>query len=425
MKQSGLFDTEFKFTYTLGGNNLMPVEVSFRDIVPEITDTSYLTHAIYYYPAKFIPQVVRFCINEFSEKGDTVIDPFAGSGTVGLEALITGRNAILLDLNYLLEVIAPIKFYKEKSKIDKTILYKKIEQIKSESQQFIPDYTNIRYWYPDTFFEVISRYWAGVHKLDDDIYKWIIKASMVRISKLFSWAEHRTPKLFKSKFKKKYIDDLLKINWHKELDNKLIALSYKYFDSVRELQNKVNNFSNKIEYFAGVDSSKFKLDKKVDTLITSPPYLQAQEYIRTAKLDLYWLGYRDKQIKAISKLEIPYRKADRIIHTKTLDKMRIQVSNKKLLNILNSYFDHTIASLENNMKLLKSGGKACIFVGNPKIDGIEIETWRIFSEYFTENGYKFEIVFDDEIKTRQLFGNRNNKNPNGMKSEYLLVLSKE
>ena len=212
MKQPTLFDTTHKFTYTLGGNSLTPVEVSFRDIVPEIIDTSYLTHSIYYYPAKFIPHVVRFCINEFTQKDDTVIDPFAGSGTVGLEALITERNAVLLDLNYLLEVIAPIKFYKENTIIDKNILYKKIKQIQSETDQFIPDYKNIRYWYPDNFFEVISRYWAGVHKLDNDIYSLIIKAALVRISKLFSWAEHRTPKLFKSKFKKKYIDNLLKIN---------------------------------------------------------------------------------------------------------------------------------------------------------------------------------------------------------------------
>lgn len=425
MKQYTLFDIEDKFTYTLGNNDLKPIEVSFRDIIPEITDTSYLTHSIYYYPAKFIPQVVRFCINEFTTKGDTVIDPFAGSGTVGLEAFIMDRNAVLLDLNYLLEVIAPIKFYRSNKIIDKNILFKKIEQIKLETEQFIPDYSNIRYWYPEIFFNVISRYWAGLHKLDDDIYKWIIQASLVRISKLFSWAEHRTPKLFKSKFKKKYIEDLLKTDWHKELDNKLINLSYKYYDAVMQLQSKVKNYSNEIEYYAGVDSSKFKIDKKIDALITSPPYLQAQEYIRTAKLDLYWLGYTDKQIKAISKLEIPYRKAERIINTETLDKIRKQVNNKKFLNILNSYFDHTIASLENNMSLLKKGGKACIFVGNPKIDGLETETWRIFSEYFTANGFKFEIVFDDEIKTRQLFGQRNNKNPNGMKSEYLLILSKE
>ena len=29
--------------------------ISFRELVPEIKDTGYLTHAIFYYPAKFIP----------------------------------------------------------------------------------------------------------------------------------------------------------------------------------------------------------------------------------------------------------------------------------------------------------------------------------------------------------------------------------
>jgi len=427
MRQTTLFDIDYKFSYSLGNNELKPIEVSFRDIVPEITNTSYLTHSIYYYPAKFIPQVVRFCINEFTEKGDTVIDPFAGSGTVGLEAFITERNAILLDLNYLLEVIIPLKIYQGNSDFTKNELYKHITKIQNEAELFIPDYQNIRYWYPDEIFEVVAKYWNGLHKLDDNIYKWIIQASLVRISKLFSWAEHRTPKLFKSKFKKKYITDLLKTNWKRELDDKLISFSYKYFDAVKQLQRQAQNQNNKVEYFAGIDSAKFNLKdrKEIDALITSPPYLQAQEYIRTSKLDLYWLGYTDKQIKKISKLEIPYRKAERIIETETLNKIRRQVKNEKLIKILNSYFDHTIASLEKNMNLLKKNGKACIFVGNPKIDGIEIETWRIFSEYFTENNFKFEIVFDDEIKTRQLFGQRNNKNPNGMKSEYLLILSKK
>ncbi len=35
-------------------NVLVPYLVSFRELVPEIVSTSYLTHSIYYYPAKFI-----------------------------------------------------------------------------------------------------------------------------------------------------------------------------------------------------------------------------------------------------------------------------------------------------------------------------------------------------------------------------------
>jgi hypothetical protein len=83
--------------------------VSFRDLAPEITDTTYLTHGLFYYPAKFIPQVPNYCIRQYTKSGDWVMDPFAGSGTVGLEAALLGRNSILLDINPLLEHIVPIK----------------------------------------------------------------------------------------------------------------------------------------------------------------------------------------------------------------------------------------------------------------------------------------------------------------------------
>ena len=426
MQQLSLFDTEKKFAYELGKTNLTPVAVSFREIIAEIKDTTYLTHAIYYYPAKFIPHVVRFCINEFTTENDWIMDPFAGSGTVGLEAFLTKRNAVLLDLNYLLKYIIPIKIYQGTQEHSKVELTKNIQAIQKEQGDFIPEYVNISYWYPDEILEVLSHYWAGLHKLDENIYKWIIQAALVKISKEFSFAEHRTPKLFKSKSKKGFIIKLMQTEWKEKFDSKLFKNSYLFYDAVTNFQNIIKDYKKKVIYYAGIDSSKFKFEstREFDALITSPPYLQAQEYIRTSKLDLFWLGYTEKQIKEISKSEIPYRKAERIIRTYTLNKIRKQIDNIKLLNILDSYFDHTIAALENSMDILKKGGKICVFIGNPKIDGIEVEIWRIFTEYFTDKGFKFEIVFDDKIKTRQLFGARKNKNPDGMKSEYLLVLSK-
>jgi DNA modification methylase len=39
------------------------------------------------------------CIKAGSRPGDTVLDPFGGSGTVGRRALALGRHAVLMDLN--------------------------------------------------------------------------------------------------------------------------------------------------------------------------------------------------------------------------------------------------------------------------------------------------------------------------------------
>ena len=43
--------------------------------------------------------VVGQCINNFSQPGDTILDPFGGTGVTFIESLINGRNAIHIDLN--------------------------------------------------------------------------------------------------------------------------------------------------------------------------------------------------------------------------------------------------------------------------------------------------------------------------------------
>lgn len=71
--------------------------------------TAYLTHALHPYPAKFIPQIPNALIQELSEVGDRVLDPFCGSGTTLVEAIRLGRNAVGLDANPLACLISRAK----------------------------------------------------------------------------------------------------------------------------------------------------------------------------------------------------------------------------------------------------------------------------------------------------------------------------
>ena len=69
MHQNLFFNiTEPKLQNKSDEKDFNPFLVSFRDLVPEIVSTSYLTHSIYYYPAKFIPQVVKYCIDNYTKK---------------------------------------------------------------------------------------------------------------------------------------------------------------------------------------------------------------------------------------------------------------------------------------------------------------------------------------------------------------------
>ena len=49
--------------------------------------------------ATFPPEIPRICIMAGSKPGDTILDPFGGSGTTGEVAQELGRHAILIELN--------------------------------------------------------------------------------------------------------------------------------------------------------------------------------------------------------------------------------------------------------------------------------------------------------------------------------------
>lgn len=71
--------------------------------------TGFLTHGIHPYPAKYIPQIPNALIQELSSVGETILDPFCGSGTTLVEALRLDRNAVGVDANPLACLISRAK----------------------------------------------------------------------------------------------------------------------------------------------------------------------------------------------------------------------------------------------------------------------------------------------------------------------------
>ncbi|MCC4599298.1 site-specific DNA-methyltransferase [Xanthomonas melonis] len=62
-------------------------------------DSDRHVHSLIPYPSKFIPEIPRWAIQEYSKAGDTVLDPFSGSGTTAVEAMLLNRNAVSVDIS--------------------------------------------------------------------------------------------------------------------------------------------------------------------------------------------------------------------------------------------------------------------------------------------------------------------------------------
>lgn len=228
------------------------VPVSFRDLVPEITASAYLTHGLYYYPAKFIPHAVRYCLQQFTQPGDTVVDPFAGSGTVGLEACLCGRRAFLLDLNYLLDHIIPLKIYQGRLALSPAVLEERLHAIFSGGTEFHPHWDTIGYWYAPEILAGLQRLWGAQKQLPHDTYALVLEAALLKVSKHFSYAEHRLPKLFRSKSKRLYIDGLLQGDWQTRLHRQLRTQAQNILEDVNELVEKLNGSVPALVHQGGV-----------------------------------------------------------------------------------------------------------------------------------------------------------------------------
>src|SRR5437870_399960 len=70
---------------------------------------SKFTHYLFRFPAKFHPPVARCLIERYSREGDVVLDPFCGSGTLLVEALLSGRDAIGVDIDPVAAFISRVK----------------------------------------------------------------------------------------------------------------------------------------------------------------------------------------------------------------------------------------------------------------------------------------------------------------------------
>ena len=66
-------------------------------------------HGFHTYPARMHPETAARLVRALSERGSTVLDPFCGSGTVLVEAMVAGRRAVGTDLNPLAERLARLK----------------------------------------------------------------------------------------------------------------------------------------------------------------------------------------------------------------------------------------------------------------------------------------------------------------------------
>ncbi len=297
----------------------------------------YLTHWIYPYKGKFHPQMIRALLNIIGlNKGDTVLDPFIGSGTTAVEAQLLGINCVGID-------ISPLCVLQSK--------------VKTESIEVLPE---ILEWKE----KILRKIGINLFNLNDkDLDKAIedIPNEKVRnfylMAKLVAISDNaRRKKDFNKAFRK-------------NLD--LMILSVKdYVDVVKELDLELG----KVEIKVG-DSRNLPLqDNSIDGIVTSPPYSIALDYIANDAHALSSLGYNLKELR------------EEFIGVRGKGQRRIDLYNEDMKK-----------SLKEMFRVLKPQKYAAIIIGNATYQGKEIKTVEFIIDYAEKIGFKLVRNIDKII----------------------------
>jgi DNA modification methylase len=166
------------------------------------------------------------------------------------------------------------------------------------------------------------------------------------------------------------------------------------------------------------DARKLPLRKgSIDVVITSPPYLNAIDYIRCSKFSLVWMGY---SIAGLRKLRansvgtevgagapINDNEIDTII--KAL-RVRTKLSSQKR-SILGKYIDDMRCSIRETSRVLKTGGTVVYVVGENTIRDTYIRT-SVIVRHLAQNA---GLVLVNH-RTRSLPANRRYLPPPSLKN---------
>jgi DNA modification methylase len=401
-------------------------------------DQSYLTHGVHKFPAKFFPELPRYLIRKYSNRGETVLDPMCGSGTVILEAMLNNRIAIGIDIDPIARLITKVKT----TPINPKRLFKAARDLNSqihgfesnnEHQPQIPDFHYRDNWFRSYVVREIAIIKDRIetqllkHRNDAD-WKDIGDFFRVVLSSIIRDVSNADPHCTRTVLRKKVVKTISPgdtyIKFSEKLDHQCQSMSELYHTS-RSLSSIDVRLPIRNAITTGLDSDS------IDLAVTSPPYINAVDYPRTHQLEMYWLGLLgDGPLSHVKRgyigTETVYKNEYDTLKTsgyETLDPIiaKIYKSDPRRSYIVFKFFEDMRMQLAEIYRVLKPGGRYCIAIGSNLIRGVEVRSDRILSEIaVTDIGFKLESSFFSRLIRHFIRIPR----PERMLGEWILVLRK-
>ena len=168
-----------------------------------------------------------------------------------------------------------------------------------------------------------------------------------------------------------------------------------YRKAIIEYSEVVSKFNNTSKVLESNDARIINVKSNIDAAITSPPYINAYDYVRSLKFEDMWLGLAtDSELRNNRKSyigtesvgsfynEFIYANQSEILHPIVSEIYAVDAKRAKMVN---TYFEDMSKNLMAVKEALKPGGYYTIVVGDSNIRGQVIPTAKILQEIAEKN----------------------------------------
>ncbi|HXN74467.1 MAG TPA: DNA methyltransferase [Candidatus Acidoferrales bacterium] len=354
-------------------------------------------HALHWFPGNFIPQIPSYLIQSLSAVGDVVFDPFCGSCTSGVEALILGRQAWMSDFSPVSHLLAESKLrLLVDPRLRKRFVEVQIPPLLMTGQAVPENRENLgelRAWFHKDTLEQLQRLWAFIATCRE------VRAplEMLFSDTLFACASTFRAKTSSGKKRRHH--------WGWVADN-VRPKPPVWHDALRYFEDRLHRAKLVVSQL-GECRSKFRLKKEdirlcsyesgsADLVVTSPPYLGMIDYTTANRLLYLWHGW-----------DLPHDRAEEIGAR----------SRRNALSAPEKYLGDIEIAADQISRVLKPGAPCALVIGASR------KYPEMALKAIDEFGRRMKLIWGPtgRIPTRRRVSDRKGTPP----AEYICVLRKE
>ncbi len=368
-------------------------------------DQSRYAHGFHKYPAKFFPELPRWLISRYSKQNDIILDPFAGSGTTNVEALLSKRNSIGIDVDPFSRFLSKVKT--TPLPIDE--LEEVVEIILNNIVKYKPTLLKIEdlpeFPYRDNWFNNdILLELAYIKKVINNINanKKIKDFCKIAFSSIIRSVSNADDNCTRTVVRKKLQKNIYPSMALTKFAERLLLNTMRMVEFVDYYPKGIA-----VDFPKNNDARDIKYDEKhFDLAITSPPYVNAVDYPRTHQLELYWLDFVKGSLSPLKEMHIG-TEVVKIKQYKDLYSIGVSDADRKLAQIFEidprrayiayKYLSDMKQNLKETYRVLKKNGRYVVVVGNNTIRGILFENWKYLMSISQDIGFTIESYFGSEI----------------------------